>query len=54
MPAYVVFTDRTLMAVAEQRPSDDDGLAAIPGIGPAKLERYGAALLTLIAQRAAD
>ena len=54
VPAYVVFTDRTLMAVAEQRPSDDDGLAAIPGIGPAKLERYGAALLALIAQRSAD
>ena len=43
VPAYVVFTDATLQAVAEQRPTDDAGLVAIDGIGPAKLTRYGPA-----------
>jgi len=48
VPAYVVFTDRTLMAIAEQQPSDLDALADIPGVGPAKLERYAQAVLRLV------
>lgn len=49
VPAYVVFTDATLTAIAEQRPSDAAGLVAIPGIGARKLDRYGQAVLTLLA-----
>ena len=49
VPAYVVFTDATLTAIAEQRPSDQAGLVAIPGIGATKLERYGAAVLAVLA-----
>jgi len=49
VPAYVVFTDATLVAVAEARPSDTAGLAAIAGIGPAKLDRYGQDVLALLA-----
>lgn len=49
MPAYVVATDATLLAIAEQRPGDVDALAAVPGMGPAKIERYGSELLALIA-----
>jgi ATP-dependent DNA helicase RecQ len=45
VPAYRVFSDRTLRAVALARPSDEGELAAVPGIGPAKLERYGEAVL---------
>jgi superfamily II DNA helicase RecQ len=45
VPAFVVFPDRTLRALAIARPSDADELAAVPGVGPAKLERYGEALL---------
>ena len=41
VPAYVVFTDATLVALAEQRPTDTKGLVTIPGIGASKLERYG-------------
>lgn len=52
VPAYVVFTDRTLLAIAEQRPTDEEALTAIPGIGPAKLERYGTAVLELVIQGA--
>ncbi len=49
VPAYVVFTDATLLAIAEQRPTTSDELARIPGIGPAKLEQYGSAVLALLA-----
>ncbi len=49
VPAYVVFHDRTLVALAAARPATLDALSAIPGIGPAKLEAYGADLLALFA-----
>ena len=48
VPPYVVFHDRTLVELAARRPSDQAGLAAIGGIGAAKLERYGAALLAVL------
>ena len=48
VPAYVVFTDATLTAIAEHRPSDRAALVGIPGIGARKLERYGEAVLELI------
>ena len=51
MPPYVVFHDRTLVAVAAARPADRDALRHVPGIGPAKLERYGDALLALLESR---
>jgi DNA helicase-2/ATP-dependent DNA helicase PcrA len=49
VPAFVVFTDATLVALAEQRPDDDTGLARIPGIGATKRERYGAQVLAVLA-----
>ncbi|MFN8075850.1 MAG: ATP-dependent DNA helicase UvrD2 [Kineosporiaceae bacterium] len=49
VPAFVVFTDATLVAVAERAPSDERGLVAIPGIGPSKLARYGAQVLRVLA-----
>ena len=48
MPAFVVFTDATLIALAEQRPQDEPGLARIPGIGATKRERYGAQVLSVL------
>ena len=48
VPAYVVFHDGTLRAIAEARPSSLNALAGIPGVGEKKLERYGADLLGLI------
>ena len=42
VPAYVVFTDATLQAIAETRPPNLRELAALPGIGARKLELYGA------------
>jgi DNA helicase-2/ATP-dependent DNA helicase PcrA len=48
VPAYVVFTDATLMAIAEQRPTDPAGLVAISGIGASKLDKFGTDVLTLV------
>lgn len=48
VPAYVVFTDATLTAIAEQRPSDVAGLVRISGIGATKVERFGSDVLALI------
>ncbi|CAB4746981.1 unannotated protein [freshwater metagenome] len=49
MPAYIVFTDVTLMAIVERQPSTMDELEEIPGIGRSKLEAYGEALLGILA-----
>ncbi|MEV5955573.1 ATP-dependent DNA helicase UvrD2 [Streptomyces sp. NPDC051987] len=48
-PAFCVFTDRTLMAIAESAPDDDRELARIPGVGMRKLSRYGADVLAICA-----
>ena len=48
VPAYVIFHDSTLAALAAVRPVDLDGLAAIDGIGAHKLDRYGPQLLELL------
>lgn len=52
VPAYVVFTDNTLIAIAEMLPSDDAALVAIPGIGARKLEQFGPDVLELVRNRA--
>ncbi|MGP4055561.1 ATP-dependent DNA helicase UvrD2 [Mycobacterium sp. 4D054] len=51
VPAYVVFTDNTLIAIAESLPSDNAALVAIPGIGARKLEQYGPDILALVKGR---
>ncbi|MER8008910.1 ATP-dependent DNA helicase UvrD2 [Streptomyces sp. NPDC094149] len=48
-PAFCVFTDKTLMAIAEAVPDDAHELARIPGVGQRKLNRYGADVLALCA-----
>jgi DNA helicase-2/ATP-dependent DNA helicase PcrA len=52
VPAYVVFTDNTLIAIAELLPDDDAALIAIPGIGARKLEQYGPDVLRMVRGRA--
>jgi DNA helicase II / ATP-dependent DNA helicase PcrA len=51
VPAYVVFTDNTLVAIAELLPDDEKALVAIPGIGARKLEQYGPDVLALVRGR---
>ncbi|GDY76924.1 hypothetical protein SAV31267_064090 [Streptomyces avermitilis] len=48
-PAFCVFTDKTLMAIAEAVPDDEGDLARIPGVGVRKLNRYGADVLSICA-----
>ena len=48
VPAYVIFTDRTLIEMAEKRPETRDQMAGISGVGAKKLESYGAAFLEVI------
>ncbi|RUL93493.1 ATP-dependent DNA helicase UvrD2 [Verrucosispora sp. FIM060022] len=54
VPAYVVFTDATLVALAERRPGRAEELVAIAGIGPRKLGLYGEAVLALVKGAAVD
>ncbi len=49
VPAFVVFHDTTLAALAEARPGDTQALLDVPGLGPVKTERYGDALLAVVA-----
>ncbi len=52
VPAFVVFHDTTLAAVAEAQPRDRPALLALPGMGPVKADRYGEALLAVVAASA--
>ncbi|SNQ46037.1 ATP-dependent DNA helicase UvrD2 [Frankia canadensis] len=51
LPVFVIYTDATLRAIAESRPASVAELVRIPGIGQAKLDRYGQATLDLVAGR---
>ncbi|MBB5912239.1 DNA helicase-2/ATP-dependent DNA helicase PcrA [Nocardia transvalensis] len=52
LPHFVVFSDTTLTAIAEQLPADDRALVAIPGIGAKKLGQYGADVLAIVRSHA--
>ncbi len=54
VPAYCVFTDATLTALAEMRPDDVAGLARVPGIGQSKVDKYGVTVLELCAAGAVE
>ncbi|MGV3548132.1 DNA helicase RecQ [Rhizobium sp.] len=48
VPPYVVFPDTTLVAFAKERPTDEDEMLGISGVGQSKLERYGDDFLKVI------
>lgn len=52
VPPFFVFTDATLMAIAEARPADAAELLAVSGVGQIKLDNYGAEILHLLASHA--
>jgi DNA helicase-2/ATP-dependent DNA helicase PcrA len=54
VPAYVIFTDATMTALAERSPTREQDLVAIAGIGPRKLGLYGDDVLALVAGAAVD
>lgn len=49
VPAYVIFSDATLTAIVEKQPRSKEQLLQVPGIGPAKFERFGQEILSLLA-----
>ncbi len=53
LPAYVIFHDTTLAALAEAMPTSERQLLVVPGIGPVKVERYGSDVLRVISSFAA-
>ncbi|MFF3534608.1 ATP-dependent DNA helicase UvrD2 [Streptomyces sp. NPDC002466] len=53
-PAYCVFTDKTLMAIAEAVPGSEGELAGISGVGVRKLDRFGTAVLAICAGGTVD
>jgi len=48
VPAYIVFSDKVLWELAARRPATAQEMLAVPGVGPAKLERYGHAFLEVL------
>ncbi len=48
VPAYIVFSDKVLLEMLDRRPRSAAELLAVPGVGPAKLERYGKVFLELL------
>ncbi|WP_029057593.1 DNA helicase RecQ [Stappia stellulata] len=52
VPPYVIFHDKTLVELATTKPASTTEMATVPGVGKAKLERYGPAFLTVIAEHA--
>ena len=48
VPAYIVFNDKVLREMVTRRPGSASDLLAIPGVGPAKLEKYGEAFLAAV------
>ncbi|MFD0582453.1 ATP-dependent DNA helicase UvrD2 [Dactylosporangium darangshiense] len=54
VPAFVIFTDVTLAAIAERRPARREELAVIAGIGPRKLTLYGDDVLALVSGTTVD
>jgi ATP-dependent DNA helicase RecQ len=54
VPAYIIFNDKTLIEMAEKRPTNLDAMAGISGIGAKKLDSYGDAFLEVINGEAAQ
>jgi ATP-dependent DNA helicase RecQ len=52
VPAYVIAHDRTLRELAQARPRSTQELLDVPGFGPHKAEKFGAAFLSVIAAHA--
>ena len=50
VPAYIVFSDAVLREMAVRKPSSANEMLDVPGVGPAKLQRYGAAFLEELAR----
>ncbi|APT93068.1 ATP-dependent DNA helicase [Corynebacterium phocae] len=52
-PAYIVFSDITLTNIAESKPRDNADLLSIPGVGPMKINNFGAEILQIVSSHGA-
>ncbi len=50
LPPYIIFSDKTLRAIARGRPTDSAALLRCPGVGERKLEVYGGAFLAAVTE----
>lgn len=48
VPPYAIFTNEQLAAIATERPTNAKGLSAIAGVGPARVDKYGDAVLEIV------
>jgi ATP-dependent DNA helicase RecQ len=48
VPAFCVFADRTLVEIARRHPRNQTEMLAVPGVGPGKMQKYGAAFLEIL------
>ena len=48
LPPYCVFSDKTLREIARQQPQTLSDLRRVPGVGDAKLEKFGEAVLSIL------
>lgn len=48
VPPYIIFTDKTLLAISEMMPENEHDLLAVPGVGQVKLERYGSEFIDAV------
>jgi ATP-dependent DNA helicase RecQ len=53
VPAYVIFSDRSLIDMAARRPTSARAFGEVHGVGQAKLERYADAFLEVVKEHAA-
>jgi ATP-dependent DNA helicase RecQ len=54
VPAYVIFSDRSLIDMAQRRPATRSAFAGVHGVGQAKLDRYADAFLAVLREHAGD
>ena len=54
VPAYVIFHDAVLQAMAVEKPHNQAAMLAISGVGPQKFDRFGQAFMDAIAEYAAE
>jgi ATP-dependent DNA helicase RecQ len=54
LPAYCIFPDRTLVELARARPGSEAQMLEVPGVGPARLEKYGERFLREIRETKFD
>ncbi len=51
VPPYILFSNRELAGIAKARPTSPTALSNVEGVGPAKIERYGVAVLELLREK---